>query len=54
MRRAARSGSTRRNSALLEKEYLVEIVRGPDGKPLRKLLDEFPGAEDLPGCTKTF
>lgn len=42
------------NSALLEKEYLVEIVRGPDGKPLRKLLDEFPGAEDLPGCIKTF
>jgi branched-chain amino acid transport system substrate-binding protein len=42
------------NSAQLEKEYLVEIVRGPDGKPLRKLLDEFPGAADLPGCTKTF
>jgi branched-chain amino acid transport system substrate-binding protein len=42
------------NSAQLEKEYLVEIVRGADGKPLRKLLDEFPGATDLPGCTKSF
>jgi branched-chain amino acid transport system substrate-binding protein len=42
------------NSALLEKEYMVEIVRGPDGKPQRKDVDVFPGAEDLPGCTKTF
>jgi branched-chain amino acid transport system substrate-binding protein len=41
-------------SAKLEKEYLVEIVRGPDGKPLRKLVDEFSGAPDLPGCTKSF
>lgn len=41
-------------SAQLEKEYLVEIVLGPDGKPLRKLLDEFAGAPDLPGCTKSF
>jgi branched-chain amino acid transport system substrate-binding protein len=42
------------NSAQLEKEYLIEIVRGPDGKPQRKLLDEFPGAGDLPGCAKSF
>jgi branched-chain amino acid transport system substrate-binding protein len=42
------------SSAQLEKEYLVEIVRGPDGKPLRKLIDEFAGAPDLPGCTKSF
>lgn len=41
-------------SALLEKEYLVELVRGADGKPQRKLVDEFPGGDDLPGCTKTF
>jgi branched-chain amino acid transport system substrate-binding protein len=42
------------NSAQLEKEYLLEIVMDPDGKPLRKLVDEFPGGEDLPGCTKSF
>ncbi|MDB5653233.1 MAG: hypothetical protein JWQ94_846 [Tardiphaga sp.] len=42
------------NSALLEKEYLVEIVKGADGKPDRRELDEFPGAGDLPGCTKSF
>ena len=42
------------NSALLEKVYIVEIVKGADGKPVRKLIDEFPGAPDLPGCTKSF
>jgi branched-chain amino acid transport system substrate-binding protein len=42
------------NSALLEKVYLVEIVKGADGKPERKFIDEFSGAEDLPGCTKSF
>ncbi|MDB5503788.1 MAG: transporter [Tardiphaga sp.] len=42
------------NSAQLEKEYLVEIVKGADGKPDRRQLDEFSGAEDLPGCTKSF
>ena len=42
------------NSAQLEKEYLVEIVKGADGKPDRRQLDEFPGAEDLPGCSKSF
>jgi branched-chain amino acid transport system substrate-binding protein len=42
------------NSALLEKVYLAEIVKGADGKPMRKLVDEFAGAEDLPGCTKSF
>ncbi|MDB5657314.1 MAG: hypothetical protein JWQ94_4927, partial [Tardiphaga sp.] len=25
-----------------------------DGKPDRRELDEFPGADDLPGCTKSF
>jgi branched-chain amino acid transport system substrate-binding protein len=42
------------NSALLEKVYLVEIARGADGKPQRKYVDEFQGADDLPGCTKSF
>jgi branched-chain amino acid transport system substrate-binding protein len=42
------------NSALLEKVYIVEIAKGPDGKPQRKFIDEFPGAPDLPGCTKSF
>jgi branched-chain amino acid transport system substrate-binding protein len=42
------------NSALLENVYVVEIVKGPDGKMQRKPLDQFPGAGDLPGCTKTF
>jgi branched-chain amino acid transport system substrate-binding protein len=42
------------NSALLEKVYLVEIVKAADGKPERKFVDEFSGAEDLPGCTKSF
>ena len=42
------------NSALLEKVYIVEIVKGADGKPQRKLVDQFPGADDLPGCQKSF
>jgi branched-chain amino acid transport system substrate-binding protein len=42
------------NSALLEKVYLVEIVKDADGKLERKFLDEFPGADDLPGCVKSF
>ncbi|MDB5503789.1 MAG: hypothetical protein JWR89_3691 [Tardiphaga sp.] len=42
------------SSALLEKVYLVEIVRGADGKLKRKFIDEFAGADDLPGCTKSF
>jgi branched-chain amino acid transport system substrate-binding protein len=42
------------NSAQLEKEYLIEIVRGPDGKLQHKPLDEFPGAGDLPGCARSF
>ncbi|MGE0618916.1 MAG: ABC transporter substrate-binding protein [Afipia sp.] len=42
------------NSAQLEKVYLVEIIKGADGKLQRKGLDEFPGAGDLPGCTKSF
>jgi branched-chain amino acid transport system substrate-binding protein len=42
------------NSAQLENEYLLEVVKGADGKPERKLLDQFPGASDLSECTKTF
>lgn len=42
------------NSALLEKVYIVEIVKGANGKPVRQLVDTFPGAPDLPGCTKSF
>lgn len=42
------------NSALLEKVYLVEIVKDAAGKPQRAFMDEFPGADDLPGCTRTF
>ena len=42
------------NSALLEKVYVIEIVKGADGKMQRKSLDEFPGAGDLAGCTKSF
>lgn len=45
---------TAHNSALLEKVYVIEIVKGPDGKMERKSLDQFPGAGDLPGCTKSF
>jgi branched-chain amino acid transport system substrate-binding protein len=39
---------------LLEKVYVIEIVKGPDGKMQRRSLDQFPGAGDLPGCTKSF
>jgi branched-chain amino acid transport system substrate-binding protein len=42
------------NGALLEKVYLVEIVKGEDGKLRRKYVDEFKGADDLPGCAKAF
>jgi branched-chain amino acid transport system substrate-binding protein len=45
---------TAQNSALLEKVYVIEIVKGADGKMQRKSLDQFPGAGDLPGCTKSF
>ncbi|NDZ17650.1 ABC transporter [Variovorax sp. WS11] len=40
------------NDAVLEKLYLVEVVKGDDGKPVRKMRDSLPGAADLPGCTK--
>ncbi len=42
------------NSALLDKIYIVQIVKGADGKRERKYVDEFKGAEDLPGCVKSF
>jgi branched-chain amino acid transport system substrate-binding protein len=38
------------NNAQLDKVYLVEVVRGADGKLHRKLVDTFPGGKDLPGC----
>ncbi|WP_247411212.1 ABC transporter substrate-binding protein [Bradyrhizobium sp. 23] len=44
----------KQNSALLEQEFVIEIVKGPDGKPTRKLLDTFAGADDLHTCTKSF
>jgi branched-chain amino acid transport system substrate-binding protein len=44
----------KQNSALLEKVYLVEIVKGADGKLDRKYVDQFAGADDLPGCEKSF
>ena len=43
------------NSALLEKVYLVEIVkRSRTASSGGNTSDEFPGADDLPGCTKSF
>jgi branched-chain amino acid transport system substrate-binding protein len=42
------------NSALLEKVYVVEIDKRADGKLQRKYVDEFQGADDLPGCVKVF
>ena len=41
------------NSALLEKVYVLQIVRGADGKPRRQLIDTFAGAPDLPTCTRS-
>lgn len=38
------------NNAQLEKVYLVQVVKGADGKLHRKLIDTFPGGKDLPGC----
>lgn len=37
-------------SAVLEKIYLVEIIKSANGMLSRKLLDSFPGGQDLPGC----
>lgn len=42
------------NSALLDKIYVVEIVKKPDGSLERRYVDEFKGADDLPGCAKVF
>jgi branched-chain amino acid transport system substrate-binding protein len=38
------------NNAVLEKVYLVEIVKGTGGTLTRKTVDTMPGASDLPGC----
>ena len=38
------------NNAVLEKVYLVEIVKGGGGALTRKTVDSMPGASDLPGC----
>jgi branched-chain amino acid transport system substrate-binding protein len=42
------------NSALLEKVYVVEIAKDSTGALVPQSIGEFPGAEDLPGCTKSF
>ncbi|NPC59148.1 ABC transporter substrate-binding protein [Caenimonas soli] len=42
------------NSAQLNKLYVVKTIKGADGKFSRTLLDQFPGAPDLPGCEKSF
>ena len=31
-----------------------KLEKGADGKLKRKFVDEFSGADDLPGCTKSF
>ncbi|MGE0748528.1 MAG: ABC transporter substrate-binding protein [Rhodospirillales bacterium] len=38
------------NNAQLDQIYLVEIVKGADGKLTRKYVETFPGGQDLPGC----
>lgn len=42
------------NSALLDKVYVLELVKQDNGQPKRKLLDTFAGAPDLTQCDKTF
>lgn len=42
----------RDNNAVVEKLYLVEIVKGADGKLVRKTVDSMPGGPDLPGCER--
>jgi len=41
-----------KNSAILEKVYLVEVQKGADGKLSPKLLQTMPAVADLPGCTR--
>lgn len=38
------------HNAMQETLYMVQIVEGPDGKPVHKVIDTFPYGEDLPGC----
>jgi branched-chain amino acid transport system substrate-binding protein len=42
------------NSALLEKIYVAQITKDPAGNLVPQYIDEFAGADDLPGCTKSF
>ncbi|WP_027582425.1 ABC transporter substrate-binding protein [Bradyrhizobium sp. Ai1a-2] len=42
------------NSALLEKVYVVQFAKDAAGEPVPQYVDEFAGADDLPGCTKSF
>jgi branched-chain amino acid transport system substrate-binding protein len=42
------------NSAKLEKVYVVKIKKDPAGNLLSTYVDEFAGADDLPGCTRSF
>ncbi|MBM3486492.1 MAG: ABC transporter [Alphaproteobacteria bacterium] len=38
------------NNAQLDQLFLVEVVKQPDGKLTRKLVETVPGGKDLPGC----
>src|ERR1700746_3659823 len=42
------------NSALLEKIYVVQIAKDSAGDLVPQYIDEFAGAEDLPGCARSF
>jgi branched-chain amino acid transport system substrate-binding protein len=41
-------------SALLEKIYVVQVAKDSAGTLVPQYIDEFAGADDLPGCTKSF
>ncbi|MCB1480488.1 MAG: ABC transporter substrate-binding protein [Rhodobiaceae bacterium] len=38
------------NNAMQDELYMVQIVKGDDGKPHHKVIDTLPYGEDLPGC----
>ena len=41
-----------KNSAQLEKVYLVKVQRDQTGKLVQRLIGSVPGTPDLPGCTR--
>jgi len=45
---------TASNSALLEKVYVVQIAKDSAGDLVPQYIDKFAGAEDLPGCARSF